>query len=145
MPALATASSRPSARFANRSTARCSWLRLATSATSARCGPAGLAGSPSTTSSKRSLLRATSPNRAPRDASATHTAWPIPRDAPVTIALVPGSIRTASSSHVAARSRRQLRGSGDHYYRGVTQEQATVAEEEYLQIMFWLEEAGLPI
>ena len=25
------------------------------------------------------------------------------------------------------------------------QEQATVAEEEYLQIMFWLEEAGLPI
>jgi len=27
----------------------------------------------------------------------------------------------------------------------VTQEQATVAEEEYLQIMFWLEEAGLPI
>ena len=24
-------------------------------------------------------------------------------------------------------------------------EQATVAEEEYLQIMFWLEEAGLPI
>jgi len=27
----------------------------------------------------------------------------------------------------------------------VTQEHATVAEEEYLQIMFWLEEAGLPI
>jgi len=27
----------------------------------------------------------------------------------------------------------------------VTQEQATVAEEEYLQSMFWLEEAGLPI
>ena len=24
-------------------------------------------------------------------------------------------------------------------------EQATVAEEEYLQIMFWLEEAGLPM
>ena len=35
--------------------------------------------------------------------------------------------------------------SDDHYYRGVTQEQATVAEEEYLQSMFWLEEAGLPI
>jgi DtxR family Mn-dependent transcriptional regulator len=28
---------------------------------------------------------------------------------------------------------------------GVTQEQVTVAEEEYLQSMFWLEEAGLPI
>jgi DtxR family Mn-dependent transcriptional regulator len=69
----------------------------------------------------------------------------MPRDAPVTIALVPGSIRTAASSHVAARSRRQLGGRGDHYYRGVTQEQVTVAEEEYLQIMFWLEEAGLPI
>src|SRR4051812_17241269 len=27
----------------------------------------------------------------------------------------------------------------------MTSEQATVAEEEYLQIMFWLEEAGLPI
>jgi DtxR family Mn-dependent transcriptional regulator len=27
----------------------------------------------------------------------------------------------------------------------VSQERATVAEEEYLQIMFWLEEAGLPI
>ena len=27
----------------------------------------------------------------------------------------------------------------------MTQEHATVAEEEYLQIMFWLEEAGLPI
>ena len=25
------------------------------------------------------------------------------------------------------------------------QEQATVAEEEYLQTIFWLEEAGLPI
>src|SRR5204862_7420728 len=28
---------------------------------------------------------------------------------------------------------------------GMTQDQATVAEEEYLQSMFWLEEAGLPI
>src|SRR5690348_4161761 len=28
---------------------------------------------------------------------------------------------------------------------GMAQEHATVAEEEYLQIMFWLEEAGLPI
>src|SRR3954467_8620154 len=27
----------------------------------------------------------------------------------------------------------------------MTDDQATVAEEEYLQIMFWLEEAGLPI
>src|SRR5438045_6755249 len=27
----------------------------------------------------------------------------------------------------------------------MTTDQATVAEEEYLQIMFWLEEAGLPI
>ena len=27
----------------------------------------------------------------------------------------------------------------------MAQEHATVAEEEYLQIMFWLEEAGLPI
>ena len=27
----------------------------------------------------------------------------------------------------------------------MTEEHATVAEEEYLQSMFWLEEAGLPI
>jgi DtxR family Mn-dependent transcriptional regulator len=72
------------------------------------------------------------------------TARPMPREAPVTIALVPGSIRTAASSHVAAGDRRRIEA-GDHYYRGVTQEQATVAEEEYLQIMFWLEEAGLPM
>jgi DtxR family Mn-dependent transcriptional regulator len=68
----------------------------------------------------------------------------MPREAPVTIALVPASIRTAASSHVAARDRRRIQAD-DHYYRGVTQEQATVAEEEYLQIMFWLEEAGLPM
>ncbi len=35
--------------------------------------------------------------------------------------------------------------SADVYHRGVTHEHATVAEEEYLQSMFWLEEAGLPI
>ena len=27
----------------------------------------------------------------------------------------------------------------------MSQEQATVAEEEYLQIIYWLREAGLPI
>ena len=27
----------------------------------------------------------------------------------------------------------------------MSQEQATVAEQEYLEIMFWLEEAGLPM
>ena len=27
----------------------------------------------------------------------------------------------------------------------LSQEQATVAEQEYLEIMFWLEEAGLPM
>ncbi len=27
----------------------------------------------------------------------------------------------------------------------MSQEQATVAEEEYLQIIYWLQEAGLPI
>ena len=27
----------------------------------------------------------------------------------------------------------------------MSQEQVTVAEEEYLQIMYWLQEAGLPI
>jgi DtxR family transcriptional regulator, Mn-dependent transcriptional regulator len=65
----------------------------------------------------------------------------MPRDAPVTIALVPGSIRTAASSHAAG----SWLGVATTTIEGVTQEQATVAEEEYLQSMFWLEEAGLPI
>ena len=71
MPALATSRSSPPARFAKRSTARCTWPRSATSAASARCGPPGSRGSRSTTSSKRSLSRATSPSRAPRGASAS--------------------------------------------------------------------------
>jgi DtxR family transcriptional regulator, Mn-dependent transcriptional regulator len=65
----------------------------------------------------------------------------MPRDAPVTIALVPGSIRTAASSHAAGGGL----GVATTTIEGLTQEQATVAEEEYLQSMFWLEEAGLPI
>ena len=51
------------------------------------------------------------------------------------MALVPRWIRTPRSSH----ERRPL------VSVAMPQEHATVAEEEYLQIMFWLEEAGLPI
>src|SRR3954468_14411300 len=57
------------------------------------------------------------------------------------MALVPGWIRTARSSHGRAGSTGRRASSIER----VTEDQATVAEEEYLQIMFWLEEAGLPI
>jgi DtxR family Mn-dependent transcriptional regulator len=69
----------------------------------------------------------------------------MPRDAPVTIALVPGSIRTAASLHAALDAGGDWSCVTTTTIEGVTQEQVTVAEEEYLQSMFWLEEAGLPI
>jgi DtxR family Mn-dependent transcriptional regulator len=69
----------------------------------------------------------------------------MPRDAPVTIALVPGSIRTAASLHAALHAGGDWSCVTTTTIEGVTQEQVTVAEEEYLQSMFWLEEAGLPI
>ena len=60
---------------------------------------------------------------------------------------MPGSIRTARilSRCLTRLTRGRGRLHADHYHRGVTHEHATVAEEEYLQSMFWLEEAGLPI
>ena len=61
------------------------------------------------------------------------SASPIPRDAPVTSTRVPDPICMAGSSPAAI-----LRW--PHVPR-----QATVAEEEYLQIIYWLQEAGLPI
>src|SRR3954452_13208709 len=57
------------------------------------------------------------------------------------MALVPGWIRTAGSSH----GRPSSTGRRVSSIERVTEDQATVAEEEYLQIMFWLEEAGLSI
>ena len=78
---------------------------------------------------------------APRAASSTASARPIPAEAPVTIAVLPRSIRIAAI----------LAGAGRGGRRAITKidpdghDHATVAEEEYLQIMFWLEEAGLPI
>ncbi len=65
---------------------------------------------------------------APRPANATANARPIPRDAPVMSALVAAPILTAGG-----------------YCQTMSREQVTIAEEEYLQAMFWLEEAGLSI
>src|SRR6476659_11034229 len=56
-------------------------------------------------------------------------------------ARVPGSIRTR-----AILSRPPRPGRGRSLVSGeMSNDGATVAEEEYLQSMFWLEEAGLPI
>jgi hypothetical protein len=60
-------------------------------------------GSPSiadATSSRRSRPRAMRPSRAPRAARALAVARPIPLEAPVTMARVPGSIRTGASFHL---------------------------------------------
>ena len=56
-------------------------------------------------------------------------ARPIPREAPVTSARVVASMRMRAEDMLQAMS----------------QDQVTVAEEEYLQTIFWLHEAGLPM
>ena len=61
----------------------------------------------------------------------------MPRLAPVTSARVSEPILTVSSSHEQAQPSPRL--------AGMSAEHATIAEEEYLQSMFWLEEAGLQI
>ena len=43
------------------------------------------------------------------------------------------------------RARRQLHGRGAYYDGSHDTDHATVAEEEYLQTLFWLQEAGLPM
>ena len=77
-----------------------------------------------------SVDRAASPRIAPRAASAVASARPMPREAPVISARVPGvsCMRAEPITMV-----------------DMTTDQATVAEEEYLQTLFWLQEAGLPM
>ena len=65
----------------------------------------------------------------PRAASALASARPMPREAPVTNARVPGVSCMVAEPITMVRMT-------DH---------ATVAEEEYLQTLFWLQEAGLPM
>jgi DtxR family Mn-dependent transcriptional regulator len=66
---------------------------------------------------------------APRAAKAPASARPMPREAPVTNARVPGATCMVAEPITMVRMT-------DH---------ATVAEEEYLQTLFWLQEAGLPM
>src|SRR5262245_48212213 len=60
----------------------------------------------------------------------------MPREAPVTNARVPGPTCIGGSV-----SRSRWRGRLDL----MTTAHATIAEEEYLQTIFWLQEAGLPM
>ena len=89
------------------------------------------------------------PTRAPRAASARAVARPMPREAPVTSALVSGvdPHRRILSRRRASRFGRLVSISTASRRSGgpLSHDHATVAEEEYLQTMFWLEEAGLPI
>ena len=75
------------------------------------------------------MERAASPSVTPRAASALASARPMPREAPVTNARVPGVTCMVAEPITMVRMT-------DH---------ATVAEEEYLQTLFWLQEAGLPM
>src|SRR5918997_1161620 len=87
----------------------------------------------SETSAASSPERDTRPTSHPRAANAFATAWPIPREAPVTSTRVPGPICTPGTLPASL------------YDCPMSHDQATVAEEEYLQIIYWLQEAGLPI
>src|ERR687892_1224363 len=87
----------------------------------------------SATSAASSPERATRPTSQPRAANALATASPIPREAPVTSTRVPGRICTPGTLLASV------------YDCPMSQDHATVAEEEYLQIIYWLQEAGLPI
>src|ERR687895_395408 len=89
--------------------------------------------SASATSAASSPERDTRPTSHPRAANAFATAWPIPREAPVTSTRVPGPICTPGTLPASL------------YDCPMSQDHATVAEEEYLQIIYWLQEAGLPI
>src|SRR5204862_6224264 len=60
---------------------------------------------------------------------------PIPREAPVTSARVPDPICKAAMLNLL----------GPIPSAAMTTEHATVAEEEYLQTLFWLQEAKLPM
>src|ERR671914_707357 len=125
MPALATTRSRPPASARNRSTAPETAARSPTSAGSATAlGPSSAASASSSDTDRDSR-----PTAAPRAASARAISRPMPREAPVTSARVVASMRMGAEDMLTAMSH----------------DQATVAEEEYLQTIFWLQEAGLPM
>src|SRR5215218_4795416 len=106
-------------------------------ATSTSTGPkpsiAPAIDSRSATSPDTSPDRETRPTVQPRASKASAMAAPIPREPPVTTTRVPGPRSTAAHASRALGSFR------------MSHDQATVAEEEYLQIIYWLQEAGLPM
>src|SRR3954471_14265596 len=126
MPALAMRRSRPPVLSANFAIACSVEAASATSHASAWCVP----GSSVARVSSSSASRAARPRIAPRAASAVASARPIPRDAPVISARVP-AVTCMGGEPITMVS--------------MSTEHATVAEEEYLQVLFWLDEAGLPM
>ena len=58
-------------------------------------------------------------------------------------AALAGDPRVPGARRAARRRDRDRRARG--YDQGMSHDQATVAEEEYLQTIFWLQEAGLPM
>src|SRR3954466_13501558 len=89
--------------------------------------------SQSPTSAASVPVRATRPTVQPRSSNASATAAPMPREAPVTSTLEPGPSCTRATID------------GRVGWAAMSSDQATVAEEEYLQIIYWLQEAGLPM
>src|SRR5918996_6188140 len=141
MPALAERMSTLPASLTKRSIARSSSRRLAMSATRTTWSPTVTGGNDSTICSSASRVRASRPTRAPLDESRSARARQVPGGPPVTIAVVPGTILTRQSFHAAPWAPRSRRLTSTQ----MAHDHATVAEEEYLQTMFWLEEAGLQI
>src|ERR671937_2424061 len=133
MPALATSSSSPPARSAKPSTAACTESASATSHASTWCSP----GSRTASSSSSAVERAARPTTAPRAARASASARPMPREAPVMNARLPGAICMGGQPRADPDSGAPLG------WAAMSSEHATVAEEEYLQTLFWLQEARL--
>src|SRR3954469_19674786 len=132
MPALATSRSTPPARSTKASIA-CLTDALSVTSHGRTCAVPPRRPTSSDSASSSSADRAASPTVAPRAARRSASARPMPREAPVTNALVPAAISTPRP------------------YRpwitmaSMASAPATEAEEEYLQTLFWLHEAGLPM
>src|SRR3954469_4774428 len=132
MPALATSRSTPPARSTKASIA-CLTDALSVTSHGRTCAVPPRRPTSSASASSSSADRAASPTVAPRAARRSASARPMPREAPVTNALVPAAISTPRP------------------YRpwitmaSMASAPATEAEEEYLQSLFWLHEAGLPM
>src|SRR3954451_24645675 len=132
MPALATSRSMPPACSTNASMA-CLTDALSVTSHGRTCAVPPRRPTSSDSASSSSADPAASPTVAPRAARRSASARPMPREAPVTNALVPAAISTPRPSRPWITM------------ASMASAPATEAEEGYLQTLVWLHEAGLPM